>query len=88
LGSHGSKKPKILVTGVSLGGALAAFSTYDLVTYFKHTKKEVTILSYTFGQPRIGNENFAKTIDEAITIYRVVHNSDPVPHLPPRYFIY
>lgn len=39
---------------------------------------------HNFGSPRIGNEKLAAHLREKIsTIYRVVHNKDIVPHLPP-----
>eukprot|EP00043_Microstomoeca_roanoka_P012750 m.123859 g.123859 ORF g.123859 m.123859 type:complete len:328 (+) comp15579_c2_seq2:1202-2185(+) len=70
----------ILVTGHSLGGALAAMCSLDLSIKHPHA----TILHYTFGQPRVGNKAFSdffrnSTINEA---YRFVHNRDLVPHLP------
>ena len=42
---------------------------------------------YTFGQPRVGDANFAKYYNSLIDIhYRVTHSHDPVPHLPPEDF--
>lgn len=76
--------PKFLVTGISLGGAIAAHASYDLALYMKHINEEVDFVFYTFGQPRIGSKNFAKQVDSEITIFRIVHDADPVPHLPPR----
>ena len=76
--------PRLLITGISLGAALASFATFDLVTYFNFINQKVIILPYTFGQPRIGNEKFIHEFDSAITIFRIVHRSDPVPHMPPR----
>lgn len=38
---------------------------------------------YTFGQPRVGDTNFAKYYDSLVPInYRITHSHDPVPHLP------
>jgi hypothetical protein len=81
-----SKHPsaKIMITGVSLGGALAAFASYDLKMYLKSQGKSPQFLFYTFGQPRIGNYYFINEINRETLIYRVVDSADPVPHLPPR----
>lgn len=49
-------KPRIVVTGISYGAAIAAIAAYDLKLYGKSKKIELDIISYTFGQPRIGNQ--------------------------------
>lgn len=38
--------------------------------------------SYTFGQPRVGDEAFVTFSSSKLTSYRVVHNQDVVPHVP------
>jgi predicted lipase len=73
-----------MITGVSLGGALAAFASYDIKMYLKSQSINPQFLFYTFGQPRIGNYHFIREINREIVIYRVVDSADPVPHLPPR----
>ena len=44
----------------------------------------------TFGEPRIGDPKFAKTLDAMVQLqhftYRVVHGKDIVPALPPSKF--
>ncbi|KAG6496087.1 hypothetical protein ZIOFF_043935 [Zingiber officinale] len=72
----------IMVTGHSMGGAMASFCALDLtVNYGLH---HVQLM--TFGQPRIGNAAFAsyfhKHVPHAI---RVTNEHDMVPHLPPYY---
>ena len=67
-----------------MGGALAALASIDLANYLPQQNLKVPIQSYTFGQPRIGNERFVKFIDKYLTIYRVVYSADPVPHMPVR----
>lgn len=43
----------------------------------------------TFGQPRIGNAAFASCFYKYIpNTFRIVHNRDIVPHLPPYYSFY
>nr|KAJ0204325.1 hypothetical protein LSAT_V11C500278320 [Lactuca sativa] len=61
---------KIMVTGHSMGGAMAAFCGLDLAVM-------------TFGQPRIGNAAFASYYSEVVpNTFRVTHEHDLVPHLP------
>jgi predicted lipase len=79
---------RFLVTGISLGGALAALASYDLSVLFRNSQRKANFLFYTFGQPRIGNQEFINVIDqEEVPIFRVVNANDPVPHLPPRSFM-
>lgn len=73
-----------MVTGVSLGGALAALASYDLNMYLKSQGTSLSFIFYTFGQPRIGNYYLVREINKKITIFRVVDAADPVPHMPPR----
>ncbi len=51
-----AKNPKLLITGISLGGAIAAIASFDLSVYLKFRGHNIDILPYTFGQPRIGNK--------------------------------
>jgi len=76
--AFGSNVP-VQITGHSLGAALAAHCALDgILTY-----KQEAIFTYTFGQPRVGNEKFAKFYQQKISQHlRVTHHRDPVPHLP------
>jgi hypothetical protein len=41
------------------------------------------VIAYTFGQPRVGNEAFAKLTDMRVkTFYRVIHDDDIVARIP------
>ncbi|XP_047983649.1 lipase [Salvia hispanica] len=73
----------IMVTGHSMGGAMAALCGLDLrLTLGKQQKVQVV----TFGQPRIGNAVFASYYSEVVPdTFRVTHGNDMVPHLPPYY---
>jgi predicted lipase len=78
LASHPSAR--LTVTGHSLGAAMAAHCTAEL----KHSGYNITT-SYTFGMPRVGNQAFSDWYKSSANIpgtYRVVHNHDPVPHVP------
>ena len=76
------RNTKLIVTGHSLGGALAILSTADLKNVFGNVD-----YTYTFGQPRVGNQAFANWFraNHANT-YRLVDYADIVPHLPPSSF--
>ncbi|XP_062181209.1 lipase-like isoform X2 [Phragmites australis] len=72
----------IMVTGHSMGGAMASFCALDLVVNFG--LKDVTLM--TFGQPRIGNAVFASYFRRHLpNAVRVINAHDIVPHLPPYY---
>eukprot|EP01147_Barroeca_monosierra_P006122 gene6122-9182_t len=71
---------RILVTGHSLGAALATMCSLDLS--IKHPTSSIS--HYTLGQPRVGNEPFYEFFRQStiVAAYRFVHNHDIVPHLP------
>jgi predicted lipase len=72
---------KILVTGHSLGGALATLAVPDLMEEIE----KIDFL-YSFGSPRVGNSYFANFINGFFTnkgfSARITHYHDLVPHLP------
>ncbi|CAK5277850.1 unnamed protein product [Mycena citricolor] len=73
----------IVVTGHSLGGALASIAGVTLQMTFPTAE----VRYYTYGQPRVGNEAFANWIHTLIgphRLFRVVHASDGVPTMAPR----
>ena len=50
------KNAKWLVTGISLGAALAAIGAYDISQYLIEENLGIPeMMVYTFGEPRIGN---------------------------------
>ncbi|XP_060567185.1 lipase ZK262.3-like [Ruditapes philippinarum] len=71
----------IVVTGHSLGGALATLAASTFA--YQHVIPLRNMSIYTFGQPRVGDKNFAFNYDRLINnSWRVVHNRDIVSHLP------
>ena len=72
---------KVWVTGHSLGGAMASLAS-TAIAYDRKVTKDNLIL-YTFGQPRVGNYDYALTHDKLVPIsFRVTHYRDIVVHLP------
>lgn len=73
---------KLWITGHSLGGAVAALCAFEM-----QLLQDIPVdVVYTFGEPRVGNLDFAKLLNGAISrVYRVTHHRDIVPHLPPRW---
>lgn len=72
---------RVLVTGHSLGGGISAIAAVEL----RNTGLFADMA--TFGGPRFGNEAFAEyamaQAPKLGTNYRVAHQYDPVPTLPP-----
>jgi len=73
---------RLLVTGHSLGAAIASVIASSLF-YTSVIPSTTTVWQYTFGQPRVGNLDYAVFHDSfGITSYRLTHYRDPVIHLP------
>lgn len=71
---HGRKR-KILLTGHSLGGALAHLAAYDITKAFPGA----TVRVYTFGSPRVGNHAFAKDYDATVPdSWAIINDQDVV----------
>jgi hypothetical protein len=77
----------ILITGHSLGAAMATLMAYDVVTLFP--TYTVTHL-ITFGSPRVGNHEFVQSFNQQYTniYYRITHYYDMVPHVPEEFMGY
>ena len=72
------KDYSLYVTGHSLGGALALIATRAL-------NSDNLAACYTFGGPKVGNEEFGEEIKPPI--YRIVNAFDIVPATPPTYLL-
>ncbi|KAF7323947.1 putative feruloyl esterase A [Mycena kentingensis (nom. inval.)] len=71
----------IVVTGHSLGGALASIGAVSIKTALPTTPMKL----FTFGQPRTGDAAYASFVESAIgvnNIFRAVHTFDGVPTIP------
>ncbi|KAJ9077661.1 hypothetical protein DSO57_1014476 [Entomophthora muscae] len=72
----------VVVTGHSLGGAVAHIASIQVHQDLKIGWERIKIV--TFGQPRVGNIEFARWFNQQPVMYtRVVNENDPVPHGPP-----
>lgn len=76
---------KYIVTGHSMGGALGSLlaitSKFDDDILWKNPESSLI----TFGQPRVGDKNYAKKHDQVLSPnrkLRIVMDRDPVPHIP------
>lgn len=77
-------KAKLFITGHSLGGALSAL--YATMLYYTGQTEIASKIGavYTFGQPRVGDEDFATYAAEKLAgkYFRVVYCNDLVPRVP------
>lgn len=71
-------KNPVIVTGHSYGAAVSQLMAMELY------KNGIRSIVYNFGQPEIGNANFAECVNYILgpDLHRVVHDRDTVPHLP------
>lgn len=79
LESEDKKDYEVLVTGHSLGAALATLFGY---LYSRETSRQIKIIS--FASPRIGNAGFKTSFDnqENLTHYRITNNRDIITASP------
>ena len=69
---------QVIMTGHSLGAAAAVLAALD---YQFQSSSKATV--YTFGQPRVGDHSFSQQVQKKTEeMYRVVHASDIIAHLP------
>lgn len=70
----------VVVTGHSLGGALAHLCAVDIQYNFAD---QVAIEAYTYGAPSVGNDGFRDSYNQRVpNSYRIIHGMDIVPALP------
>ncbi|KAF4577037.1 hypothetical protein EYR36_005024 [Pleurotus pulmonarius] len=72
----------LVVTGHSLGGAIAALASLEIKTAFP----KLNLRLFSYGAPRVGNLSFAKKLQSIVgisNIFRGVNQQDPVSFMPP-----
>jgi len=74
---------KVLVTGHSLGAAIAVM---DAVMLKESLGPSVSVTTTVFGLPRGGNQAWADFVDDTLdsALTRISNQNDPVPIVPPR----
>lgn len=79
--THEYPEYDVVVTGHSLGGALASLTAASLIYDSVLSTNKMSL--YTFGMPRVGDKDYALAHDKLVkNSWRVVHYKDIVAHLP------
>ncbi|DBA74569.1 TPA: hypothetical protein ACH3X2_009444 [Trebouxia sp. C0005] len=86
----GSDKLKIIITGHSLGGALATLAAYDICKQLQASnKQDVEVMCYSFGAPRTGNHAFAADYNRVVPdTWSVINEQDVVTRGGKFFFLY
>ncbi|KAG9297249.1 hypothetical protein G9A89_000142 [Geosiphon pyriformis] len=75
LGRYKYRDHFYVFTGHGEGGVFAIFAALALRVKWRFLK----IVVVTFGEPRIGNEAFARFVDSKIEVWRITYGDDHVP---------
>jgi hypothetical protein len=73
-----TESKKFIISGHSLGSALATLTALDLASNYKY---DVSVV--TFGSPRVGNKDFRKVMEQYVPDnYRIYFPDDPIVSIP------
>ncbi len=78
------KLRNLYITGHSLGAAMAVIAAARIYANDYADWQELVRGVYTYGQPAVGDADFARHYEPRLPLYRHVYGYDIVPHLPPR----
>jgi hypothetical protein len=74
-----NNRTEIIVTGHSMGGALAMLAAMELAQHYSPHRIQLL----TFAAPRVGNQAFANLVHATLPfVLRVIEENDLIPHLP------
>ncbi|KAL4431078.1 hypothetical protein ABPG75_006334 [Micractinium tetrahymenae] len=87
---EGTQRPvRVVVTGHSLGGALAMLCAFDVLNRCPIAADNIHVQCYTFGAPRPGNRTFAGLYDRTVPdTWCLINNEDVVTKAGKFWFLY
>ncbi|CAK0786084.1 hypothetical protein CVIRNUC_009297 [Coccomyxa viridis] len=73
-----------MLSGHSLGGALAQLAAHDIATAAREQMTlRIKVICYTYGSPRVGNHSFAREYDKLVPhTWHLVNDQDAVARAP------
>lgn len=87
LGTKGKSNYNIDFTGHSIGGSIALLAAYDLIKTATINQAVNKVKVYTFGQLRIGDNDFVKRVESTVTnLFKIVKKDDYIMRTPNCYY--